>query len=67
MKYLLALTLLTNSATTSKVYVTEHGKKYHLYQNCMSLKSSHVITIDISKIGDRELCKICKHLHDKVK
>ena len=42
------------------VYVTPKGKKYHSNINCRTLKKSkNIIEIDISKVGNRQPCKIC--------
>jgi hypothetical protein len=58
----IALALVATAATAqSKVYVTEHGKKYHTSADCRSLRSSTVKTIDLKDIGDRTLCTICAH------
>ncbi len=42
------------------VYITPKGKKYHSNINCRTLaKSKNIIEIDISKVGNRQPCKIC--------
>lgn len=45
---------------SQKVYIAPKGKKYHSTINCRSLKNSkNIIEIDISKVGNRQPCKIC--------
>lgn len=49
----------------SKVFITEHGSRYHLYSNCRSLAKSDWKETTLDKVGDRTLCAICKHRHFK--
>ncbi len=59
MKTLIIVLLL--SSMPAKVFITENGSRYHLYQNCRSLKSSVLRTIDIKEVGKKTICLICKH------
>jgi len=46
------------SAKDDKVYITDWGEDYHESINCSGLKRT-IITISISEIGNRALCKYC--------
>ena len=46
------------------VYVTPHGKVYHLYKDCTGLnKASSIKETVYGKVGNRHLCEICAKRH----
>lgn len=44
----------------NNVLITTDGDKYHLNKNCSGI-IRHVVTAEISQIGNRTLCKRCKN------
>lgn len=42
------------------VYITPKGKKYHSTKSCRTLvRSKKIIEISITKVKNREACKVC--------
>lgn len=44
---------------TTRIFITEDGEKYHVDLKCSGIKRN-LIAVDISQVGDRELCSRCK-------
>lgn len=51
------------------VYWTEHGKKFHLYEDCQALDRSETLTTGTAQeaidAGKGTICKFCERRHEK--
>lgn len=60
---------VAEAAAGSSVYWTEHGKKFHLYEDCQALDHSDTLTNGTAdqaiEAGKGTICKFCEKRHEK--
>lgn len=60
---------VAQAAAGNSVYWTEHGKKFHLYEDCQALDRSETLTTGTAQeaidAGKGTICKFCEKRHEK--